>query len=290
MSSIVDDGIETADVIYCGIDKIPFLRSAFGMFDDVTAEVWSADPICADEELKNAEQLRGRIALVRRGSDRGETCSFVEKALRVEAAGAVGCIILNTEDTLVAPGDSAREGKDVRMPVVGIRSSDRERLPNGEEATLCFQPIAALTSEQRRHLRAVAMIKETKAELAEFLLEGQSSSEAILSGIDELLEEHELISVRFGLSAQAAVTLSDLEDVIDVSTVLADNLRATVIQIKSNVIIMHRSNPFEPKIPLPAEGEGEGLLMTMLDGVNIRELDSMTKGDFEPFPGHPQGL
>jgi len=39
----------------------------------------------------------------------GATCSFVDKAVRVEAAGAVGMVVVNTDDSMISPGDSARE-------------------------------------------------------------------------------------------------------------------------------------------------------------------------------------
>jgi len=39
----------------------------------------------------------------------GATCSFVDKAVRVEGAGAVGMVVVNTDDSMISPGDSARE-------------------------------------------------------------------------------------------------------------------------------------------------------------------------------------
>ena len=112
----------------------------------------------ADTPLKNEESLRGKIALVQRGSSSGIACSFVEKATRVENAGAVGMVLVNTEDSMISPGDSAREGGDVNIPVVGIRSSDLPVLRSCEteevNVSLTFKPISPLTTQQRKHLRA----------------------------------------------------------------------------------------------------------------------------------------
>lgn len=46
---------------------------------------------------------------------------------RVAEAGAIGLIVVNNEDTLVSPGDSAREGTEIEFPVVGVRLSDADR-------------------------------------------------------------------------------------------------------------------------------------------------------------------
>lgn len=45
--------------------------------------------------------LHGQVL---RGTEEGRKCSFVDKAIRVTAAGAVGVIVVNNEDTLLSPG------------------------------------------------------------------------------------------------------------------------------------------------------------------------------------------
>ena len=73
-----------------------------------------AEPPLAEAELTNAAELAGAVAVIGRGG-----CTFVEKARRAQAAGAVGVIIVNTEDTLLAPADDG-SGGDIRIPVVGV--------------------------------------------------------------------------------------------------------------------------------------------------------------------------
>lgn len=72
------------DAVYCGAKKIAFLRAAFGTFDDILeVPVLRTVPVTADAALSNAEELRGKIAVVLRGSSTDAACSFVEKAVRV---------------------------------------------------------------------------------------------------------------------------------------------------------------------------------------------------------------
>ncbi len=101
---------------------------------------------------------------------RPTACSFVEKALRVAEAGAVGMVVVNTEDSMISPGDSAREGGDVSIPVVGIRSSDVAKLIECEgqqKVSLTFKPISPLTAQQRKHLRALSSIWAKEGRLPE---------------------------------------------------------------------------------------------------------------------------
>ena len=70
--------------------SIPYVRAAFSAQDEVAElEVVQCTPAEADAELVNAEQLKGRLAVARRGG-----CSFQEKTERVERAGARGLVIV----------------------------------------------------------------------------------------------------------------------------------------------------------------------------------------------------
>ena len=159
------------DAVYCGANKVEFLRAAFGTFDDIIeVPILRAEPMTADADLSNADELRGKIAVVVRGSSRPTACSFVEKAMRVADAGAVGVVVANTEDSMISPGDSAREGGDVSIPVVGIRSSDVAKLIECEghqNVSLTFKPISPLTAQQRKHLRALSSIWAKEGRLQE---------------------------------------------------------------------------------------------------------------------------
>ena len=95
---------------------IPFARATFSAQDEVAdLEVVLCAPAKADADLVNAEQLKGRLAVARRGG-----CSFQEKTERVERAGARGLVIVNTDALMTAgaPGFSAG------IPVVMIRAKD----------------------------------------------------------------------------------------------------------------------------------------------------------------------
>ena len=46
-----------------------------------------AEPILADETLRNGLELSGHLAIIKRGN-----CSFVQKARRAQAAGCTGVV------------------------------------------------------------------------------------------------------------------------------------------------------------------------------------------------------
>lgn len=80
--------------------------------------VW-ADPPLAHGPLRNADELRGQIGVVERGS-----VSFVEKARRLQAAGAAAVIVLNVADVDYVPlGMVGDPGFDIAVPVVCVRHS-----------------------------------------------------------------------------------------------------------------------------------------------------------------------
>lgn len=71
----------------------------------------------------NADAVRGKIALVDRG-----TCTFVQKALTAQAAGAIGVVLVdNRKETCLAP---AMGGTDtsVRIPIVSLTQDDGNAL------------------------------------------------------------------------------------------------------------------------------------------------------------------
>jgi len=236
-------GIEVRDYVRCQDSKVAFVRAAFGKNADVMAEFMRTNPYCADTELNNSDELKGKIALSLRGAEEGRTCSFVDKAKRVAEAGAVGLIIINSEDTLVSPGDSAREGSDIEIPVVGIRNSDAAQLPDGLMGSLLFQKVQALSSDERKHVRNVAMERGARNELAAMLLDDETPSEQILMEMDLLLSQHELVKASFGEEMETSFTLLEIEDVIDVATVIADNLGAHVVVISQGMFVLYRPSP-----------------------------------------------
>lgn len=255
------------DSIYCGMHQVQFLRAAFGNCDDIIdVPIVKADPFQADTELCNEEELRGKIVLVQRGSSSGEACSFVAKALRVESAGAVAMVLVNTEDSMISPGDSAREGGGVNIPVVGVRSGDLLYLSDpelSEKVSLTFKPIAPLTTQQRRHLRALSSIWDREGRLCELELDESAASESVLASVDDLLTVHQLVRLRITGDDEGTqvVSLQTLEDMIDVATVIADNLGGTVVHITDKTILLFRQGNGDDAICLPQDGEVSELEM-----------------------------
>ena len=120
--------------------SISYARATFSAQDEVAdLEVVLCAPAEADADLVNAEHVRGRLAVARRGR-----CSFQEKTERVERAGARGLVIVNTGDALMtawAPAFSAG------IPVVMIRAKDEAALLAAGNSS-CLRPY--MTEEQER--------------------------------------------------------------------------------------------------------------------------------------------
>ncbi|KAG8306696.1 ER degradation-enhancing alpha-mannosidase-like protein 3 [Homalodisca vitripennis] len=94
----------------------------------ISGKVGVANPLRACQPLTNAEWLQGRIAIVERGD-----CMFIEKARKLQQAGAVGSIVVDN-----APGSAATTSPmfamsgdgtdDVDIPVVFLFSLDAWQL------------------------------------------------------------------------------------------------------------------------------------------------------------------
>lgn len=82
-----------------------------------------AGPLTTDacSALTNAADLAGRIALVDRG-----TCTFVEKALRVQAAGAIGLVVVNNAECGLPP--MGGQSTEVTIPAIGISKADGDAI------------------------------------------------------------------------------------------------------------------------------------------------------------------
>ena len=89
-----------------------------------TAEIIAVEavPFMADSALENVGEIKGNLALVSRG-----TVPFWEQAKRASEAGAVGVIVVNTNDELMVMG-GGDEGSKSNIPVLMIKSSDAVRL------------------------------------------------------------------------------------------------------------------------------------------------------------------
>uniref|UniRef100_A0A1Q3G2S9 alpha-1,2-Mannosidase n=1 Tax=Culex tarsalis TaxID=7177 RepID=A0A1Q3G2S9_CULTA len=94
----------------------------------VVQRVVFANPAKVCTSLKNVQELRGRIAVIERGD-----CTFVDKARRVQVAGAVAAIVYdNTPNTSIdnqqmfAMSGDGRD--DVKIPVVFLFTKEAEVL------------------------------------------------------------------------------------------------------------------------------------------------------------------
>jgi hypothetical protein len=76
-----------------------------------------AQPPLADAELTNVAALAGAVALVHRGG-----CSFVEKAARAQAAGALAVVFVNNDEDESHPDGGANNphAAAVTIPVVCV--------------------------------------------------------------------------------------------------------------------------------------------------------------------------
>ena len=121
------------------LDVIYFKWAKFSAHSEVTGmEVVLCAPEHADGDITNAEDLVGKMAAVYRSPERGG-CSFQEKTERLIGAGAVGVIIINTEDELWEASPSV-EGYSAEVSVVMIQAKDAKRLLSSGDST-CLRDV-----------------------------------------------------------------------------------------------------------------------------------------------------
>ncbi|XP_021917509.1 ER degradation-enhancing alpha-mannosidase-like protein 3 isoform X2 [Zootermopsis nevadensis] len=96
--------------------------------DQVKGRIGVADPLRLCGDLLNPEHVRGRIAIMERGD-----CMFIEKARRIQKAGAIaGIVVDNTPGTSAATSPmfamSGDGTDDVNIPVVFLFYQDASQL------------------------------------------------------------------------------------------------------------------------------------------------------------------
>lgn len=107
----------------------------------VKAPVIFAQPFRVCSELTNGEKVKGRIVIMERGD-----CMFVEKARKIQKAGALGGIVLDN-----TPGSSAATSPmfamsgdgndDIKIPVVFLFAQDANKLL----LALTYNPMTEVT-------------------------------------------------------------------------------------------------------------------------------------------------
>ena len=118
-------------------DGNKFLDFAWAQFGTRTAPIAHVaavlcDPECADQELRNSEQINQKVAIVKRGGN-----TFGEKAHRAQRAGALALIIINSDNELFAVAGDDDSASPVTIPVVLVASdTGATLLQEGSHVTL----------------------------------------------------------------------------------------------------------------------------------------------------------
>jgi hypothetical protein len=102
---------------------------------------------------ENASEVAGKIALVDRG-----TCTFVQKALTAQAAGAIGLVVVdNRKDTCLPPSMSG-SNDEVRIPVLSLTQDEGTALRNagGVSAMLRVDPSRMAGASPEGYVRLYA--------------------------------------------------------------------------------------------------------------------------------------
>ena len=100
---------------------------ATARFGARTAMVSGADAVLcepddASRSLRNPSALRGCVAVARRGG-----CSFVAKARRAQAAGAIALFLVNSDDNLFVVDGEGPDDNEIAIPVVMAGATECRR-------------------------------------------------------------------------------------------------------------------------------------------------------------------
>ena len=129
--------------------QIAFCWQPFGSQSKpvVDLEVVLCKPEFADSDIVNAEDLVGKVAVVRRGRT-----SFKKKAERVIRAGAVGLVIVNHEDGLCQAEEYEDEDEDEEEGEENAGSDEDE---DEEDEYLAGIPVMMITATDEAGLLSV---------------------------------------------------------------------------------------------------------------------------------------
>jgi len=96
-----------------------------------------------------------------------------------------------------------------------------------------------LTGAQRRHLRGLAH------PLKPIVFVGEGGlSDAVVSALDEALEQHELVKVRLRQPPDKKAAANEL----------AERGRAALCGVVGHTVVLYRPHPETPKVELPSKG------------------------------------
>ncbi len=168
------------------VDEVECMHALFGAPVDLEGLLVWARPETAHQELDNATEVCGNIAMVRRdppGDARPRT-GFVDKAFRAAVAGARAVVVVNTCDELLSPwvwGHDLMDAEQVRVPVVCIRSTDEVTLRSGAFCRLTFRVRRSVDSDSLKPSAGVVERKSSEGEW-EWGDEASSDDNALESG------------------------------------------------------------------------------------------------------------
>jgi len=128
----VEEAPPTAAIEEAAIEgAYSFIAAEFGTKEDCEGTICRAQPLTADTELANQDEIKGKVVVVARG-----VVTFFEKAKRAVAAGAVGIIVINDEDPpykCTAPDDDC---SGITVPIVCVGRSNGAKLSNGTSVSM----------------------------------------------------------------------------------------------------------------------------------------------------------
>ena len=129
-------------------DSVPIAARLVAAVDEVNAEGPATSDGCT--AFTNAAEMAGKIALVDRG-----TCTFVQKAINAQAAGAIALVVGNNAACGLPP--MGGEDTTVRIPAIGITKADadllRAKASTGVDAAFRLDPAARAGSSAAGFLR-----------------------------------------------------------------------------------------------------------------------------------------
>lgn len=149
------------DIGTAGFGAVPNRAAISGPIVAALDEKNEAGPEATDgcTAYSNASSVAGHIALVDRG-----TCTFVQKALNAQAAGAIGLIVAdNRKETCLAPSMGGSD-PNVTIPVISLTQDDgmtlRGQLPNTQvSAMLRVDPSRRAGATEQGYVRLYAPCK-----------------------------------------------------------------------------------------------------------------------------------
>ncbi|XP_012259951.2 ER degradation-enhancing alpha-mannosidase-like protein 3 isoform X2 [Athalia rosae] len=166
-----------------------FGRELRGPNNKVTGKVVYADPPTACTELVNTDKLLGKIAIMNRGD-----CMFVEKARRVQKAGAIAGIVLDnvagssaSTFPMFAMSGDGNEADYVVIPIVFLFNAQAVRLlgamgDGGGELVVTIGEYIAKEEVQLKAPNDLSMFERLKGKFKEFVVRQMSPQQNPASG------------------------------------------------------------------------------------------------------------